>query len=426
MAGMIDKFQKMPKWAQIAVAVVLVGTMAFLFAWFSFDLGKKEVEEKKTVYVDMPDAEEDNDSRSRLQAYNEDRYMNGSQNYWKSLEQQDGEASGDPVDDLSGYTQYERMLITSGKKTREEIDREHEEEDRAYKERMEFISGKGSPSGGITKPMTQAQQDSAYYDRMKKSLDIMTQYIPTGASAMTAAASAETAPPAEAGKEEEEQFRVIPLTETDAETGAAYISTDMDGDSIISSLDSPSDNGVVHYRGTVKSRPVKATFLKDEKIADGQRVILRLMEDMRLTNGTIIPANTHITGVCNFTRRLKIHVTMLHYGGRMFSTDISVYDNDGTEGIYCPLAEQANKKSKKAKEAVGGVLSSAGSVAATVFSGNPLLGTMMGNAASSAIRSATSSISSDGSITVNVSAGYQFYVFENVKEEGDADGRRYN
>lgn len=427
MAGIIDKYQQMPKWAQITIAVVLVGALVFAYVWFSFDLGKKNEEERQTVYIDMPEGEKDNYDRTRLQTYEENRVMGrgGAGSYWDLLEDDENEdgnmnpstSSSGAGDDLSQYSDYERMLISTGRKSRAQIDQEHAEDARLHQEMQDFINGK--TGNVVSSPqMTQAQQDSAYFARMEKSLDMATKYVNHMAGS-TVGAGTQSAEPAEKEEEEpEEELRSIPLTETDSETGTSYISTDDDGSGIISSLDTPSDNGVVHYRGSVKSRPVKATFLKDEKLADGQRVILRLMQDMRLSDGTTIPANTHITGICHFTRRLKINVTMLHYGGRMFPTDISVYDNDGTEGIYCPLAEQASQKSKKIKNVASDILSTAGGVAGTVFSGNPLLGSMMGSAASSAIRSATSSIASDGTITVNVAAGYQFYVFENLKDDG--------
>lgn len=420
MAGFIDKFQGIPKWAQFAIAATLIGVLGFVFVYFSFFYGKKEEVKPETVYIDMPDAEEDNYNRSRLQAYEEDNAQKrvGMGGYWDSLGEDEGElTSRKQIDEeeLEGYTDYEKMLIRTGKKTKEQIDLEHMEDAMRKKETEDFLAGKTSEP--TVKRMTQAQQDSAYFARMEKSLDMASKYVNNMAAATTGAAAA--APAEEKEEEKEEELRSIPLTETDSQTGTSYISTDYDSGGIISSLDSPSDDGVVHYRGSVRSRPVKATFLKDEKIVDGQRVILRLMQDMTLSDGTTIPANTHITGICKFTRRLKINVTMLHYGGRMFPTDISVYDNDGTEGIYCPLAEQANKKEKKIKNAASDILSSAGGIAGTVFSGNPLLGSMMGSAASSAIRSATSSISNDGSITVNVSAGYQFYVFENLPDESD-------
>ena len=137
------------------------------------------------------------------------------------------------------------------------------------------------------------------------------------------------------------------------------------------------------------------------------------MQDLTLSDGTVIPANTHITGTCSFSRRLKIKVSMLHYGNRMFATDLSVYDNDGTEGIYCPLAEETTKKNKKAKDIASGAVGAAGSVAGTLLTGNPFIGRV----ATSGISTITSSINNDGSISVNVSSGYEFYIYENVKEE---------
>ena len=110
---------------------------------------------------------------------------------------------------------------------------------------------------------------------------------------------------------------------------------------------------------------------------------------------------------------------MLHYGGKMFPTDINVYDNDGTEGIYCPMAEQALAKGKKAKQVAGQAVSGMAGIGMTIFSGgNPIAGQVAGRAASSSIQQISGSLNSDGSVSVEVSAGYEFYVYENVKDNG--------
>ena len=182
---------------------------------------------------------------------------------------------------------------------------------------------------------------------------------------------------------------------------------------IITSLVGDGDDDVVHYSGTPRSKPVKATFLKNETISSGQRVIIRLMQELTLSDGTVIPANTHITGTCSISKRLKIDVKMLHYNGRMFPTDISVYDNDGTEGIYCPTAEEAQKVAKKLKKAASSATQSVMSTMGTLVTGNPL----MGRLATQGMNGVSSAIQEDGSVSITVSAGYEFYVFENVRDK---------
>lgn len=96
----------------------------------------------------------------------------------------------------------------------------------------------------------------------------------------------------------------------------------------------------------------------------------------------------------------------------MYAVDLSIYDNDGTEGIYCPVIEQ-----KKAKKAAGNVaaqiVSGIASDAASLFTRSRTLG----SAATTGIQEISSMTLRDGSVAINVSAGYEFYVFENVKEK---------
>ena len=123
------------------------------------------------------------------------------------------------------------------------------------------------------------------------------------------------------------------------------------------------------------------------------------------------------------TREEKVvsHRGNMEYSRTQLEVDSihSVYDNDGTEGIYCPAAESSNKKKNAATRAASDVVSGVGSVAGTILTGNPFVGRM----ASSGFSAATSAINDAGMIEVTVSSGYEFYVFENKKEE-NKNGKR--
>ena len=91
---------------------------------------------------------------------------------------------------------------------------------------------------------------------------------------------------------------------------------------------------------------------------------------------------------------------------------MTVYDNDGTEGIYCPVIEQKQGRKaagKVAKQAASGLASTA----ATIFTGSAIVG----RAASSGINELSRITLSNGSIAVNIVAEYEFYIFENVKKK---------
>lgn len=408
MAGFMDKVAAMPKWQVILIASVLVGALAFGVVYYGFGLNKREKPEDvatENIMLEMSEPESQEYNKSRLQSYQESdsEARSGVSSYWDSLLGTEEEETK-PTDvylDPSIYSPTEIMMIEQGLKTKEEIDREHLEQ--ASRAAAEQAAKAAQP---VKKPLTQEQQDSIYFARLEKAYGIAAKY------------SAQ--PEAEPEPEPEEEVRKIDVTGGSNETPeASYLPTDsFADDGIISSLDSPSQNGLVHY-GSHKVQPVKATFLKNERVVSGQRVIIRLMQDLVLSDGTTIPANTHITGTCSIGRRMKININMLHYGGKMFPTDINIYDNDGTEGIYCPMAAESAAKGKKAKRIAGQVVSGAAGIGGTIFSGgNPIAGQMMGRAASSSVQQISASMSSDGVVSVDVSAGYEFYVYENVKDNG--------
>lgn len=403
--------QSLPKWGVYALMAGVLVVVGIPMVYYGFGLNKKpQTETRQPVKIDMQDADVESFDKTRMQTY-QDADMNKNINrnrddYWDSLSD-DLVSKGNVNDDLSGYTPNEQYLIRNGLKTREQVDRERAAEAAAAAQRAAAMNGYGSGSAAPQRPMTQDQKDSAYFARLERSMQIASKYMPqdTGTDAPEQPQPVE---PAEEKKEEEQR-------KIDISNQLSNLPTDsFSGDGIVTSLVGPQETDVVHYAGTKQSKPVKATFLKNETLSNGQRVIIRLMQDMTLSDGTIIPANTHITGTCAFSSRLKIDVKMLHYNGRMFPTDISVYDNDGTEGIYCPTVEKSKKNKRRAKEVAGGTMSALGSVAGTLLMGNPFIGRI----ASTGLSAATSVINDDGSVSVKVSPGYEFYVFENVKKDG--------
>lgn len=421
--GIVDRLSALPKWLLIVLSILVVGGAGFGIYWFSFRPTEQPQEQDLSgLLADMPDAEVDDYEFSRTETFQNNRYMEGSnrtRNYWDELDDNPEDPLFEGATNTSGdggaldpsvYSKMEIYQIQHGEKTRSQIDQEHYEQARKEEQRQRELENyyKNPYGTASAQPMTQQQRDSQYFARMEKAYEIAFKQAGT----IMNLGQGEAAPaPAEETPEEEEE-RKLDLT---GNSNQGFPANAFSDDGIISSLDSPSDNGIVHYAGTKQSKPVKATFLKNEKLTSGQRVIIRLMQDLTLSDGTIIPANTHITGTCSMGKRLKINVSMLHYGGRMFPTDISVYDNDGTEGIYCPYVDTDNKKAKVAKNVANTALQTAGTVVGTLLTGNALIGRM----ATSGLTSATSSIGADGTVTVNVTAGYEFYVFENLKSSSN-------
>ena len=92
--------------------------------------------------------------------------------------------------------------------------------------------------------------------------------------------------------------------------------------------------------------------------------------------------------------------------------NLNIYDNDGTEGIYCPIIAE-KRRGKAAKNIASTALSGAASTAATLFTRNAILGRVV----SQGINEINGSIDGNGNVTVKVASGYEFYVFEEIEDK---------
>lgn len=146
-------------------------------------------------------------------------------------------------------------------------------------------------------------------------------------------------------------------------------------------------------------KPCRCMFTRSEKVREGQRITLRLLEDMSV-GGVTIPRNTHLQGVATISDRLEIRLSSLDMGGRILTFHLEAYDTDGGRGIYC------SDLSKPRQDAVSQGLST---LSATLSS---RLGRVARDAASlgaSIVRDRA------GEATVSVPAGYTFYLIEQTR-----------
>ena len=177
----------------------------------------------------------------------------------------------------------------------------------------------------------------------------------------------------------------------------------------IMSLDDGLDDGISsvdsedQYVIIDQSRPVKVMFVRDQKISSGDRVSIRLLEDIAVDN-ILIPKNTHLSAQCNIGERLKLTVSNIEINGRIYELGYSAFDNDGSEGLYCP--ETSGRKAAKQASSQASTLGSA-------LSGVYLPGYagQIVNAGSQIIKSAGTGASS-AKVTAQVKSGYTFYILK--------------
>ncbi len=121
----------------------------------------------------------------------------------------------------------------------------------------------------------------------------------------------------------------------------------------------------------------KVKFVYDEKITSGQRVTLRLCEDMSV-DGVLIPKNTHLFATCSVGERLTMEVQSIDLGGKIYQLGYEAYDADGGLGLYCPTSEGQTNVQEAAEQAQSmgeSILSSgiAGTAGRIVTAGSQML-----------------------------------------------------
>lgn len=169
---------------------------------------------------------------------------------------------------------------------------------------------------------------------------------------------------------------------------------------VISSLGDWSDGSVSSLDethtdiSTDEMHPFKCMFVREEKIKHGQRVSVRLLEDI-VVGGQLVPKNTHIMASCSIGSRLDLEITNIEMQGRILSLGYEAYDTDGVKGIYCPDVGSAGKTVKSHGTSLAGTA----------------LSSRVGRLASDIVSTGVSlAQSASGERTVTVPAGYTFYI----------------
>ena len=92
-----------------------------------------------------------------------------------------------------------------------------------------------------------------------------------------------------------------------------------------------------HARNTIR-----ACVHGDQTVISGQSVRLRLLEPVRVGRYTL-PRNTLVTGEGRIQgERLGIGIVQLEHDGVIIPVELTVYDNDGQDGIFIPGSMEAS------------------------------------------------------------------------------------
>ena len=195
---------------------------------------------------------------------------------------------------------------------------------------------------------------------------------------------------AQAGNDDDDKPRPEMLSRNDIATG---------NDGIITSLDDDFDDPSVRYSSSTKV-PFRCMFVRDQKVVDGQRVTVRLLEDYSV-DGVFVPANTHLAAMCKVSDRLELSVRSVEINGRILPLQLVAYDTDGMAGIYCPETSASRNSRRASSDAISAA--------------NSTFGGLVGDLANTVLRTgATIAKSASGELSVKVVSGYEFYL---VKSE---------
>lgn len=89
--------------------------------------------------------------------------------------------------------------------------------------------------------------------------------------------------------------------------------------------------------GTVNNA-ISAVIHEDQTITTGSIVKLRLTSDIFI-NGQLIPKGSFIHGIASLTgERLGIRIGSIRYNDNLYTTELSVFDMDGLDGVHIPGA----------------------------------------------------------------------------------------
>ena len=158
-------------------------------------------------------------------------------------------------------------------------------------------------------------------------------------------------------------------------------------------------DGADRWVGAEVGKPYRCMFTRDEKVKSGQRITVRLLEDL-VIGGTHVPQNTHLQGVVQVSDRMEVRISSLDMGGRILTLNFEAYDTDGGEGIYCSDLSQTGKA--VAEQGLSTLSST--------------LNSRLGRVARDAATVGASIIRNKaGEATVSVPAGYTFYIIEKTQ-----------
>lgn len=335
----------------IIAASVIIG-LVFIIA-YSMIPKTSEEEAITNVYIEHPDADVSETSDSKIDAYAIRKGSKSSiENYWDSIE--DVEVTEeDPMAEMTAVGKGTSANSLSALKERSQTNQNNIVRSSKSGTNHEESSHTNSGTGGSTTSSRMTRDE--YLQRYQAAnAQAVNQYMETY-NKIVADQNAADVTSDDASVQKENKPEEVDVEETIAVETATVekpmikrsgnISTLDDSFGTlttgVSSLDEESD-----ILDAGSSHPLKCMFTKEEKIESGQRVSIRLLEDM-VVGSVLVPKNSHLMAVCTIGNRLMLKVSSIELNGQIYAMNYEAYDNDGTKGIYCPDLDNGIKDAAK-------------------------------------------------------------------------------
>ena len=293
--------------------------------------------ETSNVYIDHPDAEVSQMSGSKLEAYRGKGNRSAVEEYWDNIGSNESNDE-DPLAEMggAGSTQTDPLdeLIEQGRKNQNKITQVNTDA------RPSTSAGPGSSAAPVSRTKSPNKRKTAE-ERMAEHQalqDSITRRYQNGEFDNGLREDQES----EQQVSEEEQPKDTTVKQQIIIKRSGNFSTFGDNSfGSSSSFSSLEDETVT--ASELAATPIKCMFVRDEKIESGQRVAIRLLDDI-IIGSEIIPRNTHIMAVCSISKRLDIKVSSMDINGKIINLNYDAYDTDGAKGIYCPNIDEQIKE----------------------------------------------------------------------------------
>ena len=409
----LNKLSKTQKTGLLIIALALVICVMLLPKLRELGSGKdadngtaaeQTVSNAAPVQIQDPEAQEMTDSK--IEAYSSSRASSSVARYWDDLEDEaDAELGYEDGDEDSGYASLGASSSSAVPAQASEDDlfanltsgvTETQQQD-TQKQTARRPSGSGGGGGGSPSAKKAAPKpgEPGYREyRMKQYYDGMDAAVQRG-EARRASSSQEASTEITASGEPLDGS--VPIGD-DAPVRKSSAMSDLSSGagSGFSTLGDQASEVVTED----EDYPFECMFVRAEKLRNGSRVSVRLLEDM-VVGGTLIPKNTHLMAMCSIGDRLQLSIANVEMNQKIFSLGYEAYDTDGSRGIYCPdlMQSERQKVTSSGLSSIGG-----------------LLGRRVGSLASTAVSTGVSiAQSKSGEVTVSVPAGYRFFIVKKKK-----------